>query len=189
MSLPEPIAVTLQVVDVLESLGVPYVIGGSMASTLHGMARTTMDSDMVVALQPEHVSTFAAQLQADFYLDVDTINQAIQNRASFNLIHLKTMFKVDIFVAKQRPFDQLQLQRAQPTILAIDPERTARILSAEDIILAKLDWYRLGNEVSERQWRDVISIIHVQGDQLDLDYLRETAVALHVSDLLERALN
>ncbi len=142
----------------------------------------------MAALQTNHTSIFVAQLQADLYLDEKSIERAILNRGSFNLIHLKTMFKVDIFVAKQRPFDQLQIDRGKSTIIAIDPERTARILSAEDIILAKLDWYRLGNQVSERQWRDVLGIIRIQGTQLDLAYLRETAVSLNISDLLERAL-
>lgn len=187
--LSEPIAVTLLVIEVLEQLGVDYVIGGSFASARHGMARATMDSDLVVDLQIEHVQPFVNQLKNKFYIDEYAVRNAIENFSSFNLIHLETMFKVDVFAPKPRPFDQQQIMRGETHIIAVDPERTAKIATAEDTILAKLEWYRLGGEVSERQWRDVLSIVLIQGERLDRAYLNQEAVALNVADLLERVLN
>ncbi|MBE2200027.1 MAG: hypothetical protein IAE79_15540 [Anaerolinea sp.] len=182
----EPIAVTLLVIDVLESLSVSYVIGGSLASALHGTARATLDSDLVVDLQPEHVRPLVQQLQEAFYVDETAVRHAIERETSFNLIHLQTMFKVDLFVAGKRPFSLAQIENAQTVIVATDPERRARFTSAEDTVLAKLYWYRLGGETSERQWRDVQGIMAVQGPQLNWDYLRQQAASLNVTDLLAK---
>jgi hypothetical protein len=182
----EPIAVTLLVIETLEALGVPYVIGGSLASALHGTARATLDSDLVVDLQPEQVGPLVAALQGAFYVDEMAARQAVARQSSFNLIHLATMFKVDLFVAGRQPFAQTQIRQAQTVVVATDPERTARFTNAEDTILAKLRWYRLGGDSSERQWRDVMGITAVQGDRLDWPYLRQQAAALGLADLLAR---
>jgi len=186
--LPEPIAVTQQVVDALDQLGVPYVIGGSLASSLYGVVRTTLDADVVADLRPSHVEPLVVALSGAFYVDAQAIEDAITHRSSFNVIHLETMFKVDVFIPKRRPFDQAQLERRVLQVIATDPERTAYMASAEDTILAKLDWYRQGGQVSERQWRDVLGVLRVQGDSLDMDYLRRQAAALGVADLLEQSL-
>jgi len=187
--LPEPIAVTLQVIEALEALGVPYLIGGSLASAIYGVARATVDTDLVADLRLEHAEPLARALSDAFYVDVESIRDAIRRRSSFNVIHLETMFKVDIFIPKQRPFDQAQFQRRVAQVVTTDPERTAYVASPEDIVLAKLEWYRMGGEVSDRQWRDVLGVLRVQGERLDLAYLRHWAAALGISDLLERALS
>ncbi|MEW5870354.1 MAG: hypothetical protein AB1894_13855 [Chloroflexota bacterium] len=95
---------------------------------------------------------------------------------------------VDIFVRKDRPFDRAQFERRSEMVVATQPERKAYIASAEDTILAKLEWYRLGNEVSERQWRDVLGMLKVQAGRLDFAYLHLWAERLNILDLLERAL-
>ncbi|MEA3337966.1 MAG: hypothetical protein U9R25_18915 [Chloroflexota bacterium] len=182
----EPIAVTLLVIDALESLHIPYVIGGSLASALHGVARATLDSDLVVDLQPGHVKPLVQALQEAFYVDEMAVRQAIERQSSFNLIHLETIFKVDLFIAGQQPFTQAQIRNAQAVVVATDPERTARFSSAEDTILAKLRWYRLGGDSSERQWRDVTGIITAQAARLDWSYLQQGAAELGVADLLVR---
>ncbi len=186
--LPEPLAVTLQVVDALDALHAPYWIGGSLASALHGVARSTLDSDIVADLKPEQAADFARALEPAFYVDMEMIQDAIKRRSSFNLIHRETMFKVDVFILKTRPFEQAQLSRREEQVLSLEPERRAYVCTAEDTILAKLEWYRMGGEVSERQWRDVLGVMAVQGQRLDLDYLRRWATELGVGDLLERAL-
>lgn len=183
----EAVATTLLVTRILEQLDIPYAIGGSMASTAYGRIRATMDVDIVADMQEQHVQPFLALLGSDFYADENTIRQAVQRRTSFNLIHLTTLFKVDLFVSRNRPFDQQQLSRRQYQLLEL-PDHTAFIVSPEDVILAKLEWFRLGDEVSERQWRDVQGVFDVQGDRLDRDYLRQWATALDVIDLLNKAL-
>jgi hypothetical protein len=186
--LAEPLAITLLVIDAFEKLEVPYLIGGSLASALHGTARSTLDTDLVAELQVEQVAQLVDMLKMDFYIDESMILDAIRHQSSFNIIHLRTMFKVDIFINKHRRFDQVQFQRRQLQVVANDPERKAYVTTAEDIILAKLEWYRLGNEISDRQWRDILGVLKVQAGRLDLNYLRQWAKELNVADLLQRAL-
>jgi hypothetical protein len=184
----EPVQATLRVIEALEALGVPYLIGGSLASAVHGVVRTTLDADLLADLRLEHVEPLTLALGEAFYVDAESIRDAIQRRSTFNVIHLETMFKVDIFIPKPRPFDQVQLQRRTKQVIATDPEHEAYVASAEDTILAKLEWYRRGSEVSDRQWQDVLGVLKVQGNRLDLAYLRQWATSLGVSDLLEKAL-
>jgi hypothetical protein len=186
--LPEQIAVTMIVADALEALGVLYAIGGSFASALHGVMRATMDVDLVADLRQEDVAPFVQALGEAFYADAEMIREAIGQHRAFNLIHLESMFKVDVFVARPLDFDRAQLARRQMHLLSEDPERRAYVASPEDTVLAKLEWYRLGGEISDRQWRDVLGVLKVQGQRLDLAYMRQMATGLGVQDLLERAL-
>ena len=184
----DPIRVTLLVTQALEQLKVPYLIGGSLASAVHGVVRATMDADIVADLKPEDADRLEKLLLGKFYIDSQMIVDAIRYRSSFNLIHLETMFKVDIFIAKQRPFDCNQLQRRKLEIAVEGQDQTMYVTTAEDIILAKLEWFKLGGEISERQWRDVLGVMGVKANELDLDYLGRWARDLRISELLERAL-
>jgi hypothetical protein len=184
----EPVEVTLKVTDVLENLGVSYLIGGSLASTLHGMVRTTQDSDIVADLRLEHLQSFVAALQNEFYVDEEMIAESIQHNSSFNIIHRETMFKVDVFIPRQRPFLQSQYARAQKQTFTFETEVSAKFASPEDTILSKLEWYRMGGEVSDRQWRDILGVLKTNAGELDIPYLRKWAGELKVNDLLERAL-
>ena len=188
MSTPELIAATLQVTQVLEKLDVPYFIAGSLASTLHGLVRTTQDSDLVVALGSEHLPEFVQALQEDFFVDQQMLATAIAQQASFNLVHRASMFRVDIFVAEQEAFDKVQLKRAQRETLIPETSSEAFVATAEDTILSKLNWYKMGGEVSERQWRDILGILKVQQGRLDETYLHKWASELKISHLLGRAL-
>lgn len=184
----EPIEVTLRVTGVLEKLDIPYVIGGSLASALYGMIRTTQDSDIITGMRSEHIASFVSSLQNDFFIDEEMIADAIQHNSSFNIIHRDTMFKVDIFIPRPRPFQQSQISRAQRQSFALENEISANFASAEDTVLSKLEWYRMGDETSERQWRDILGILKTRAGELDLEYLKKWAMDLGVTDLLERAL-
>jgi hypothetical protein len=186
--LPESVSVLMLVVGIFEHLRIPYLIGGSMASALYGVARSTLDVDIVAELHQEQVDALVKALGDDFYADDEMIRDAIRHRSSFNLIHLKTIFKVDVFICKERPFDRIQFERRVEQKFTTNPEQKAFMTTAEDIILAKLEWYLLGSEVSDRQWRDILGVLKVQAGRLDMDYLRHWAVELNVADLLQRAL-
>jgi hypothetical protein len=188
MMLPEPIAVIVLVTQVFEKLKIPYLIGGSMASTVYGMVRTTQDVDIIAEMHLEHVQPFISTLQSEFYLDEEMIADSVQHNSSFNIIHRKTMFKVDVFIPRKTQFQKSEFNRAQKQIINEIPEISAFFASPEDIILAKLEWFRMSSEVSERQWRDVIGIMKVRAGYLDLEYLRKWASKLNVNELLEKAL-
>lgn len=186
--LPEPIAVTAKVTAIFEELNVPYFIGGSLASTLYGMVRTTPSSDLIAGLRAEHIQPLVLALEGEFHIDPEMIADAVARRASFNIIHRETMFKVDVFIPRETAFLKNQFARSRREILSADPEVRAYVATAEDVLLAKLDWFRQAGESSERQWRDVLGILKVQAGALDLAYLRDTAGELGLEGLLERAL-
>jgi hypothetical protein len=177
------------VVEALEALGVSYHIGGSVASSVHGVGRATADADLVADLRVEHVQPLVTMLEVAYFVQSEAIEEAITQRSSFNVIHLDTMIKVDIFVPPPQPFEQeVQRRAVQDTLDAEERGRRFHLASPEDTILHKLRWYRRGGEVSERQWNDVLGILLVQAGYLDLNYLWRWADQLGVRDLLERAL-
>jgi hypothetical protein len=163
----------------LKQIGVNCRVVGSMASSELGNSRTTWDADVVAALEMRHVQPLIAALGKDFYADKELIREGIQNRSSFNLIHLETALKVDIFMPKNREYDRVAMMRFNPN----SPD----FMTAEDVLLGKLEWYRAGDESSERQWADVIGILQVQAEKFDLEYARRWAQEIGVLDLLEKA--
>jgi hypothetical protein len=184
----EATRIMLLVTQTLEQLGVAYAVCGSLASSLHGVLRSTLDVDIVADMQTEHIQPLVGALSDEFYADGDMMRDAIEHHRSFNLIHNETAFKVDIFVRKPRAFDQMQLERRALAVVATDPERSIYVVSPEDILVAKLEWYRLGGQVSDRQWRDILGVLKTCAGGLDLAYLRKWAGELLVGDLLELAL-
>jgi hypothetical protein len=182
------IAALEPVVEALESLGVRYYVGGSLASSTHGVPRASIDADVIAELRLDHVAPLVARLEPAYYVDEGRVHAAVLARRSFNAIHLATMFKVDVFVAKARPFDAEAMTRARPETLEETPgARRFVVASAEDTLLAKLEWFRAGGEVSDRQWADILGILNAAGARLDQAYLARWAEALGVRDLLDRA--
>ncbi len=184
----ETIQIALQVIGILEDLAIPYHVGGSFASSVHGFPRQTRDLDLVVDLQASSVHLLVSKLEGEFYLDAERMRQAIRRGSSFNLVHLTTGFKIDVFISGHETFDRSELSRAALQRLTEDSPRDVLVKSPEDTVLRKLQWYRLGGESSDRQWTDILGIIRTQGNRLDLVYLRHWAGILEVDDLLERAL-
>ena len=170
----DSIRVTLLVTDAFEKLGVRYAVGGSLSSSLHGVMRSTLNVDIVADMCLEHIQPLVAALSSEFYADDEMMRDAIETHGSFNLIHYGTSFKVE-------------LGRRTTAIVTTDPERSLYVTSPEDVILSKLEWYRMGGEVSDRQWRDILGVLKTQAGRIDLDYLRQWAIELKVGDLLKRA--
>ena len=188
MTDPDLLAALTPVLRVLTGLGVRHLVGGSIASSAHGVARASVDGDVVAELASAHVGPLVAALRETYYVPEERVRDAVARKASFNVIHLDTMLKVDVFVSRDRPFDRRAFERARPASIEAAGGATLPVSSAEDIVLAKLEWYRRGGEVSQRQWTDVMGVLQACAGDLDLPYLRRGGVELGVGDLLERAL-
>ena len=187
MDAEEAIHALIPLVEALEQLGISYYVGGSLASSVHGISRPTQDADVVADIRLEHVRSLVRNLEAEYYIDADTIREAIRYRSSFNAIFLGSMLKVDVFIPKLRSFTQQEQLRASPRIIE-EGYRPFLLSSPEDIILNKLEWYKMGGESSTRQWNDILGVLEHQGTKLDPTYLERWARALDVAELLERAI-
>lgn len=174
--------------SVLDQLQVRWYVCGSVASTIHGVARSTLDVDLVADLRSAHVKSLIENLRPNYYVSETAVAEAVARQKSFNVIHLETSFKIDVFAVKNRAFDQSTVTRIHPAILTEYGEELPVIVAAvEDTILNKLEWYRKGDEISERQWNDILGVIRIKGKILDADYLQRWASELGIADLLERA--
>ena len=185
---PEALRVAFAVLDVLQDLGIPYHIGGSYASAIHGVPRQTHDIDLVVDLPPDRARDVATALEGAFYVSEEAVKRAAASGASFNLVHFATGVKVDCFVKGRSAFDAAEFSRCVVARLGGESPRDVFVKSAEDLVLRKLLWFRLGGEASDRQMEDVRGVLAVQGERLDRAYLVRWADELGIRDLLERAL-
>ena len=180
-----------RLIDAMQSLNIRFLIGGSLASSIHGVPRATMDVDLVLDLKREQIGPLAKLLGAEFYADVQALENAVETGRSFNLIHYASSYKYDIFPLSSDPFHQTEFQRRVVVRVELPEAGTLElpIATAEDTVLSKLLWYRSGGEASTRQWSDILGVLRVSSDQLDMAYLREWAGRLAVAGLLERALS
>ncbi|MGH2496792.1 MAG: hypothetical protein ACRDIV_18980 [Ktedonobacteraceae bacterium] len=190
MSIEKILVSLIPVVETFEKLGIDYYVGGSVASLTHGIYRTTADVDVIADIRIVDVEPFVLYLQDSFYMDADSIKEAIKRRSEFSLLHYKTMFKVDIFIQKNRPFDLAVRSRIEEgTLTDSQNDRPFFVESPEDVVLTKLEWYKMGGGVSDRQWKDIMGVLKLRGTALEWQYLRHWAAVLNISDLLERALD
>ncbi|MFC1852586.1 nucleotidyltransferase domain-containing protein [candidate division CSSED10-310 bacterium] len=185
MLFAEPLRIIQIVVDVLEDLKIPYFIGGSLASSLHGIPRATQDIDLIADLKLNKVHALEQALHKKFYIDEDMMKNAIKRNSSFNIIHLETMFKVDVFILKKDEGSLEEMKRRKAYQISDETSQELYLASAEDIILNKLYRYKLGGEVSDRQRNDAVGVIQVQGDNLDFDYLAKRAIDFEIEELLQ----
>jgi hypothetical protein len=186
MVLGEFLEALLPITDRLSALSIAHYIGGSFASSTYGAVRATNDVDIATDLRQIQVPAFLRGLESTYYLDEDAAAEATSSHRSFNLVHLATAIKIDIFCPVPTPFQLEAFRRAKPH--ALDPrrpEQTFMLATPEDVILTKLCWYDLGGRVAEMQLRDIVGIIRVQ-KTLDIGYLRRWAPTLGIADTLER---
>ena len=176
-----------EVLAAFAKMGIPHALGGSFASSMHGSARYTRDADIAVEPFPGREDEFVAYFGPEYYVSPDAVRQAVRERSTFNIIKPASGFKVDVFVRKDRPFELALMARRTPSPVLGPGEPPLDLVSAEDIILLKLEWFRLGGEISDRQWSDVLGVLRVQADKLDQSYLDHWAPELGVADLLARA--
>ena len=181
------VQVLREVLAVFDQLGIPYALGGSMASSVHGIARYTRDADLCVEPFPGKEAELAASFGPDYYLSLPAVQQAVRDRSTFNIINSREGFKVDVFVRPDQPFEEKAMARRSPSSLPDRPAEPITLFTPEDVILFKLRWFRLGNEASGQQWSDILGVMKVQVGRLDEGYLDHWAADLQVSDLLLRA--
>lgn len=171
------------VVDSLDAAAIPHMVAGSFASSLHGLARSTADIDIVLDPTNDALDDFVEGLDpVRFYVDRASARRALIQRDQFNVVDLQTGWKVDPIVRKDRPFSASEFRRRTSTeIFGV----TTFVATAEDTIIAKLEWTSIGG--SDRQGRDVVEILRIQRGDLDDGYLDHWAVELGLSDQLDQA--
>jgi hypothetical protein len=187
--LTEAFQIAKKLTEVFDQLSIAYFIDGSFASTIHGLPRATRDVDFIADIRAEHVDSFVAGLESEFYLDAKTIRSAITHQRSFNLLHFDTMFKADVFVLAATKWAHNQLQRRE--LKSISSEGVSHAVwtcTAEDIVLQKLLWFEKGGKVSRQQWDDILGVLKINAATLDFEYLRLWSDELGIAPLLREAL-
>lgn len=173
------------VTGALDALGVGWCLTGSMASVHYGVPRATMDVDLVAEMRPAHVRPFREALGAAFYASPEAVGGAVRRRGSFNVIHIDTAMKVDVFVLGDSSYERESFSRRRREVVA--PFGPCFVPSPEDVLLSKILWYEKGGRVSDRQWGDVLGILRSRGPGMDGEYLERWAADRGVGDLLEAA--
>jgi hypothetical protein len=174
------LATAFEVGSHLDAIGVVWLVGGSVASSLFGEPRAAANIDLVTDLRERHVTEFLRRMSA-YHVDADAVRKAVVARGSFNVIHVDSITKLDVFCAKDDPLSREQLGRRVPIEL---DGRKLPVSSPEDIILQKLLWYVEGNRAVDRQWRDAIGVCRVRGGLLDRAYIERHAAVVGVGDLV-----
>jgi hypothetical protein len=174
-----------RIATALDALAVRWAVGGSLASAAYGEPRATNDVDLIAELDERAARAFVAALLG-FYADADSAADAARRNGSFNVIDTESFIKLDVFVPRAGALGRGQLDRVRSLAL-VPGMREIPVLGPEDIVLQKLAWYRAGGEVSERQWRDILSVLRAQGERLDTAYLERVADAEGLRPLLDRA--
>ena len=182
-----PFDLVCQMAEILDDLGVPYALGGSMASSLLGEPRSTVDVDMAVRLDGTAGEALLERVGALFYVPVDAAREAIRDRSSFNLVDTASALKVDLFVVGDGLLDRMQIER-RVLVPVSGAANGIWVTAAEDQVLRKLDWFRQGGAMSDRQWRDVVGILRIHLESMDLVYLQASAHEVGLTDDLGEAL-
>jgi hypothetical protein len=177
-----------RITDLLDSLGIAYAIGGSVASALYGTVRFTRDADIAVQTFLPVADRFYGLLKDEFYVSREAMEEALRSHGSFNAIHFETSFKIDLFVQGSAEFETQLMARSRRLRLTEGGRKDLCVVSPEDIVLLKLRWFQQTGGTSERQWGDVLGVLSVQGRALDYGYMKEWAIKLGLAELLTKAI-
>ena len=181
-----PLALVERVAAMLDDLGIPYALGGSLASSFIGEPRSTVDADIAIDLDPAAGDRLLDRVAAEFYVPLTAARVAIAAHSSFNAVDVEHGLKVDLFVLGGGILDRRQIER-RVFVTVPGVERAIAVTSPEDQVLRKLDWHRQGGGVSEHQWRDVLGILRVNRETLDFKDMEAAAESVGLGDLLTRA--
>ncbi len=152
-----------------ETLGIPYLITGSMATIAYGEPRFTNDIDVVARISIHQISAVRASFpEPDYYCSFQAVEQAIRHSSQFNILHLRSGLKIDVILATDSEFDQSRLSRGVQ--LPAGPRFKAVFASPEDVILKKLEYFRLGG--SEKHLRDIVGVLKIRSASIDHQYLQ-----------------
>jgi len=178
------------VVEAFEALGIRYAVVGSVAGFSHGWGRTTIDVDVLAEFDLESVVPFVARFDPEkYYVDGAMIEDAIRRKSSFNMVHFESGLKIDVFVSKRRPYDLEVTARRELETMSDNQTPAFYVESAEDLVLSKIAWFKLGGSISDHRWKDILGVLKTNAFDLDFDYLQKWARELNISDLLEKALD
>ena len=183
-----PLELAALVGELLERIDVPWVIGGSVAGSLIGEPRSTLDIDMAIRLTMAQAEPLVRTVEEEFYVSLDMVRSAVEHSSSFNLLHFASAMKVDLFVLGTGELDTRQMDRRQRIQAGEDSPVAVWTTAPDDLVLRKLTWFRAGGEISDRQWRDVVGILTTQGERIDRGSLQKVAEQIGVGDLLAQAL-
>lgn len=187
MNNPQQLIILESFTDILQQLDIAYAIGGSVASSIYGKVRFTEDADITVEPFDNQADRLIELLSSDYYISKEAVYQALKQQGSFNVIHLESAFKIDVFIRKNTAFQKQLITRRKSLKLSDSLKKEFAVISPEDIILVKLQWYRDGGCSSQRQWDDVLGILAVQAERLDFEHLNKWAAILGINELLEKA--
>jgi hypothetical protein len=171
-----------EVIDKLEKLDIPYMIGGSVAAIAYGEPRMTLDMDVVIDLILDKVESFAASFGQEYYVDINSIKEAIGSRGHFNVIQSEAGVKVDFYLLGNDEYSQEEFKRRRRE--SFDENRVAMFSSPEDIILKKLEWYKMGE--SQKHIDDIKGVLRISGDKLDMPYIEKWALKIGVQDIWQK---
>ena len=187
MNSPDELTTLEDFTNILDRLDIAYAIGGSMASSTYGAVRFTEDVDIVVEPFDRQADRLFESLRSNYYISREAMSQALKQRSSFNVIHLESAFKIDVFVSGDSVYNRQVMSRRKTMRLSNSPGKSFSVVSPEDIVLLKLQWFETGGRSSQRQWDDILGVLEIQTEVLDFGYLKKWATVLGIDDLLEKA--
>ncbi len=176
----------LFVVKCLEKLNIPYLVTGSIAAMAYGEPRLTNDIDIVADIDLNQAQKLKDCFpESDFYLEIESVKKAINQRHQFNIIHPSSGLKIDVMIPDRDSFNRSRFSRTKR--LNISETSSAEFAAPEDVIIKKLEYYQKGG--SDKHLRDIVGMMKISGAMIDEAYIMDWAEKLGLSDLWKSVLD